>query len=80
MPKHDGSPTRRERKGHRRKNVFSVEVFERGHWRTLRNGTGFTSRAAALTMARRIAHDGERVSIATYTTDEGSSAIRREEI
>lgn len=57
-------------------NVFAVEAFS-GSWRTIKGGL---TRDEALVQARRIAAEGERVSVAEYTTDEGSSAVGREEV
>ena len=57
-------------------NVFAVEIFE-SSWRTVAGGL---TRDDAMAQAESLAADGARVSVAEYTTDEGSSAVGREEV
>ena len=57
-------------------NIYAVEIFA-SSWHVVEGGL---TRKDALQQARRIAADGKRVSVAEYTTDEGSSAVGREEV
>jgi hypothetical protein len=58
--------------------VYSVEIFENGHWSTVSGGTGIEDEDRAVAMARMYAATGDRVSVAAYLVDsEGSSAVQR---
>jgi hypothetical protein len=57
--------------------VWAVETFANGHWSVVEGGL---VRSVAEAEARKLASKGERVSIAEYSPDEGSSALGREEI
>ena len=61
----------------RRINKWSVEVFDRGHWNVVHGGLG---KIVAKKQARAYVKKGERVSIAEYTDNEGSSPISREPV
>lgn len=55
--------------------VWAAEKFT-GSWKVVRGGL---TREEAIDLATELAQGGEEMSIAEYTTDEGSSAISREE-